>query len=72
LRNTKLDVVISEIYFGNETIYFGQFSVHQEEVLTVHSAMVYVITGLWTAFEQDQDPGELHKEVLQNCTFFFQ
>jgi len=40
-------------------------------LFTVHSGMVYVITGLKTAFEQDQDGTcsilVLHESCLQTC-----
>jgi hypothetical protein len=40
----QLDALISEIYFGNETLHVSDsFSVHHQELFTVHSAVVYVI-----------------------------
>jgi hypothetical protein len=34
----------SQIYFGNETLHVSvSFSVHHQELFTVHSAMIYVI-----------------------------
>jgi 3-phosphoglycerate kinase len=41
------DALISQNYFGNETLHVSDsFSVHHQEISTVHTAMVYVITGL--------------------------
>jgi hypothetical protein len=38
------DALISQIYFGNETLHVSESSsVHLQELFTVHSAMVYVI-----------------------------
>jgi hypothetical protein len=37
-------VIISQIYFGNETLHVSDSSsIHHQELFTVHSAMVYVI-----------------------------
>jgi hypothetical protein len=42
-NKTKLDALISQIYFGNETLHVSDnFSVHHQELFTVHTAMVYV------------------------------
>jgi len=41
---TKLDALISEIYFWNKILHVsGSSSVHHQEFFTVHTAMVYVI-----------------------------
>jgi hypothetical protein len=40
----QLDALISQIYFGNETLRVSHCShVHHQELFTVHSAAVYVI-----------------------------
>jgi len=40
----KLDALISQIYFWNETLHESDSSsVHHQEFFTVHAAMVYVI-----------------------------
>jgi hypothetical protein len=40
----QLDASISEIYFGDETLNVSDSSsVHHQELVTVHPAMVYVI-----------------------------
>jgi hypothetical protein len=40
----KEDALISQIYFGNETLHVSDSSsVHHQQLFTVHSAMVYVI-----------------------------
>jgi hypothetical protein len=42
--DNQLDALISQIYFGNETLHVSDSSsVHRQELFTVHSAMVYVI-----------------------------
>ena len=44
------------MYFWNKTLQVSDSSsVHHQEFLTVHTAMVYVIQVLLTACEQDQD-----------------
>jgi hypothetical protein len=43
-NKNQLGALISQIYFGNETLHVSDSSsVHHQELLTVHSAMVYVI-----------------------------
>jgi hypothetical protein len=43
-NTNQLDALISQIYFGNETLHVSESSsVHHQELFTVHSAMVYVI-----------------------------
>jgi len=40
----QLDALLSQIYFRNETLYVSDSSsVHHQEFLNVHTAMVYVI-----------------------------
>jgi len=39
-----LDALITQIYFGNETLHVSDSSsVHHQEFFTVHTAMLYVI-----------------------------
>ena len=49
----------SNLFLEWNSTCFGQFSVHYQEFLTAHTAMVYVIQVLLTAFEQDYDPEKL-------------
>jgi hypothetical protein len=40
----QLDALISQIYFGNETLHVSDSSsVHHQQLFTVHTAMAYVI-----------------------------
>ena len=46
----------SNLFFGNKTLHVLDSSCfHHQEFFIVHTAMVYVIQGLLTACEQDQD-----------------
>jgi hypothetical protein len=44
VKQNQLDALISQIYFWNETVHISDSSsVHNQELFTVHTAMVYVI-----------------------------
>ena len=44
LLQNQPDVLISQIYFGNKTLHVSDSSsVHHQEFVTIHTAMVYVI-----------------------------
>ena len=46
LKYNQPDALISQIYFGNETLHVSDSSsVHHQQFFTVHTAMVYVVTG---------------------------
>ena len=54
-NKNQTDALISQIYFWNKTLHVSDSSsVHHQQFLTVHTAMVYVILVLLTACEQDQ------------------
>ena len=43
-RGITVDLLISQIYFWNETVHVSDgSSVHHQEFFTVHTAMVYII-----------------------------
>ena len=43
-NTTKLDALISQIYFWNKTLHVSDsYSLHRQEFFTVHTAMLYVI-----------------------------
>jgi len=45
-NKTQSDALIPQIYFWNRTLHVSDSSsVHHQEFFTVHTAMVYVITG---------------------------
>ena len=47
-NKTKLDALISQIYFSNKTpLVSDSSSVHHQQFFTLHTAMVYVIQVCW-------------------------
>jgi len=47
-RGITVDLLISQIYFWNETVHVSDgSSVHHQEFFTVHTAMVYIIQVCW-------------------------
>jgi len=56
-NKTKLDALISQIYFWNKTLHASDSSsLHHQEFFTVHTAMVNVIQVCWQQLQFRPDP----------------
>jgi len=48
LKQNKLEALLSQIYFWNETLHVSDSSsVHHQELFTVRTAMVYAVQVCW-------------------------
>jgi hypothetical protein len=59
----QLGALISQIYFGNETLHVSDSSsVHHQELFTVHSAKVYVIQVFRQLSSRIRMEGQFHPD----------